>query len=886
MCGSSWQHNDPELLRLWHAQAASTPAAMAVEWESGSWTYDQLQRQSDLWATQLRALGAGPEQFVALALGRGPQTLAALLGTLKCGAAFLPLDAAQPGARLLAMIGQAAPRVVVAEPALAEDLRPLPASLVIVDDPWRPNAPLGSAGTAVRSMRDAILRRWQSGRSAAEPTQEPNERLAYAIFTSGSTGQPKAVLVTHRGLGHLVRAQRAMFGLRPGSRVLQFASLVFDAAVSEIFVTLCSGATLCLAAAEDLLPGEPLRRTLCDRGITVATLPPSVLGRLGEATLPALRTLVVAGEACPAELVNRFSPGRRMINAYGPTEATVCATMYLCPAQCTQPPPIGRPIQGFEARVVAADGTLAAEGHEGELYLAGPGLARGYLNQPELTAEKFVALALAGDARRWYRTGDVVRQLPDGNLQYVGRIDEQIKIRGVRIEPGEVAATLRDIPGVREAVVLPQREGSAEPYLAAYVAVADDSGLTETSLMNALRQRLPVHLLPSRLVLVDRLPLNRWGKVDRQALAAAATRPAWPARHPADSPVARDRLEWELTRIWRDVLQCDDVRVTDDFFLLGGDSLRAMELLARIQCDLGYTLPTHRLMSGPTIAQMAEALREQDAGAAQAWTPLVALQSEGSGRPWFCVHPGGGNALCYLPLARRMARSRPMYAFQAAGLEGAQRPHTSVETMAAAYVEVVRDVQPDGPYYLGGWSFGGIVAYEMARQLAAHGHKVALLAIIDVAPVYSFGVLATIFPDAFAVRRSDRETQIRAFLERTADAQLVPPGASRQYAERVYDLFVANIDAMLNYRPEPYPGRAVLFRGQEKLIKHRRDPYEEWQELCLGGVDLEWVPGHHLSMIHEPHVAHLAARLERHLDQAHGVPVPGGAGSPAQPVCR
>ncbi|WIV98618.1 non-ribosomal peptide synthetase/type I polyketide synthase [Kinneretia aquatilis] len=552
-------------------------------------SYSELAEALRRQATVLRRWGVGRGVVVGLHLNRGVATAVAQLAVLAAGGAFLPLDPAYPAARLAYMLGDARPLLVLSEhEAPPQDLTPLPG--------WRSLAAL------------------QTEAAATEPQPLPAVQgadLAYVIYTSGSTGQPKGVLLGHRGLSHLTHAQGRLFDIQPGQRVLQFASLNFDASVSELATTLAAGALLCIPSREALMPGAALQATLQDWGIEVATLPPVALNLLDAETLPELRLLITAGEACPAALAARWLPGRRLLNAYGPTELTVCATAQTLQAEQLEQGvvPIGQPIANARAYVLDEQGEPVPVGVTGELWLGGEGLAWGYLGRAGMTAERFVPDALSGQAgARLYRSGDLARWRRDGTLEFLGRSDDQLKLRGIRVELGEVQGALAALPGVQAAAVLVQRDAMQQPEL---VGVLVAPGQTAVQLRQALAQRLPEHLLPGRLLLLEALPQTANGKVDKAALERLlAERPREDA---AAYEAPQTELQQQLALLWQQLLGCERVGLKDHFFLLGGHSLLATRLTVQLREQLGLTLSLRDLFETPLLADLAarcEALQQ------------------------------------------------------------------------------------------------------------------------------------------------------------------------------------------------------------------------------------------------------------------------------------
>jgi amino acid adenylation domain-containing protein len=569
--------------RLFRAQAARTPQAPALSWNGVETTYAALDARAGRLAARLRAAGVGPEARVAVAMDRSPELVVAILGVLRAGGAYLPLDPVYPADRLRWMLEDSGARVVLVRGTL-------------------PDALAGFAGTVIDVGPVDPVDANEVAAADADPTFAPThsrtdalpENLAYVIYTSGSTGRPKGVLVPHRGTANLAVAQAEVFAIDSTSRVLQFASSSFDAAVSEVLVTLCAGATLVLAPREALMPGPDLAATLLRERVSLVTLPPSALAVMPDAELPALRTLVVAGEACPPELAARWGRGRRFINAYGPTETTVCATLTGPLESVTGRPPIGRPLANVRAYVLDARGRPAPVGVPGELFVGGTGVARGYGGRPGLTAAAFVPDPFGTEpGARLYRTGDRVRWLDGGVLDFIGRVDQQVKVRGYRIEPGEIESALRAHPAVRDAAVV-VRGGSR---LAGYV-VADGDAVTPGDLRERLRGVLPGYMVPATVTVLDAFPLTPSGKTDRAALPdPEASEVAYAAPETA--------TEAELAGLWIALLGVERAGRGDDFFTLGGHSLLAAQLVARVREAFGVELPLRAVFAAATLEAQA-----------------------------------------------------------------------------------------------------------------------------------------------------------------------------------------------------------------------------------------------------------------------------------------
>ncbi|HKI00347.1 MAG TPA: amino acid adenylation domain-containing protein [Thermoanaerobaculia bacterium] len=586
---------DACLHEIFAARAAEFPDTLAVVFEDRELTYAELDARANRLAHRLRRRGVGPEVRVALSLERSPEMIVALLAVMKAGGAYVPIDPTYPRERRELMLADSGALLLLTQISLAGSL------------------PAPAGGLALLDGEEE-----EGGDDSAPLSGAAPENAAYVIYTSGSTGRPKGVVVVHRGLANLVTAQALAFGLRPGAQVLQFSSMSFDASVFEIVMALAVGSTLVLARRETLIPGPGMIALLEERRVSHVTLPPSVLAALPERDLPRLESIVVAGEACPAELVARWAGGRRFWNAYGPTETTIWATV----APCSGPgkPPIGRPIANARVILLDRDFEPVPPGVPGELCVGGAGLARGYHGSPALSAGRFVPDAWSGEpGARLYRTGDLARTLPDGNLEFLGRVDHQVKLRGFRIEPGEVEAVLAEHPAVRDAVVLVREDRPGDRRLVAYAVVDPDAAVEARELREALRGRLPEHMVPASFVLLPEFPLTGSGKVDRAALP----RPEAPESRPLPAAAALPRtvLERGIAEVWRQVLGREHVGVNDNFFDLGGHSLLLVQVQARLGELLGREVPMIDLFRHTTVAALAASLSPSEGDGREAALP-------------------------------------------------------------------------------------------------------------------------------------------------------------------------------------------------------------------------------------------------------------------------
>jgi amino acid adenylation domain-containing protein len=1237
-----WDWNDTEaeyasnlcIHQLFAAQAASTPQAIALTFQDRQLTYQELNSRANQLAHYLQKMGVGAETLVGICIDRSPEMLIGLWGILKAGGAYVPLDASYPPERLAYMLSDAKIKVLLTSKNLAAGLPTHAADVIYLDADW--------AQIATQSE--------QNPASNVQP-----ESLAYVIYTSGSTGTPKGVMVPHRGLCNLAQSQIKLFDVQPTSRVLQFASISFDASIYEIVMTLCAGATLYIDSKEALLPGDTLSEYLQAREITHVTLPPTALAVMPLVPLPQLQTIIVAGEACPQELIARWATGRNFFNAYGPTEGTVCATVSE-PLDGSKPAPIGKPIPNTKVYILDDRLQLVPVGVPGELYIAGVGIARGYLNRPDLTAEKFISNPYSNQpSDRLYKTGDRARYLPDGNIEFLGRIDHQVKLRGYRIELGEIESLLSKHSQVREAVVVGREDRSGDRRLVAYVvpqenltalpeqehpqsdrielwpsvaeyyvydellyyamtndrrrndsykvaieqlvvdkivveigtgkdailarfcaeagakkvyaierneqtcqqanACIQELGLSDkivvihgdatlvelpeladvcvseivgaiggsegaaviinnsrrllkpggvmiphrsvtkvaavtlpdeilhnphftltsghytnkifeqvgypfdlrvcikkfphanvlsnadvfedldfnrpvdpnfshkieltihqsgrldgflvwlnlqtipgeeidilkhehcwlpvyfpvfepgievddgdviqavcsrslcdnhlnpdyaivgqlirkngevidfehisyhyrevfqrtpfyqklfsdfdrtevnspntltNSLRGYLQEILPNYMIPAAFVELENFPLTPNGKIDRRALPA-------PEKLTATKDVKfispRSSLEMQLMAIWEDALNLQKVGVRDNFFELGGHSLLALKLMTQIQQRLGKNLPLATLLEYPTIEQMAAILSQQTEN--QPWSPLVTIQANGAKLPLFFVPGGAMDTIEFYHLAHHLGSEQPFYGLQPLGLDGELEPHTRIEDMASCYIQSIQTVQPQGPYLLGGHSFGSYIAFEMSQQLQKQGYEVALLAILDEVAlvtnlekpvadpdnIQDLNLLVRLIERFFdkkvelaedTIANLNEDEQLNYIGEQLTIANLLPPQIGKQQLRGFLNVSKAISQAHAFYQLQnDYPTPITFFQAEElnqedfpsvpEYLEIINDRVWGWSEFSNGAVDLQVVPGDHVTMMTEPHVKVLAERLQICIDRA------------------
>ena len=867
------------LHQLFEQQAALTPDNVAVTYEEQRLTYAELNGQANQLAHHLQRLGVGPEDLVGICVERSLEMIVGLLGILKSGAAYVPLDPSYPNERLALMLNDAGVCVLITQQSLLRTLPEHQALILCLD-------------TANEIL---VTESNDNPRSNVSPTN-----LAYVIYTSGSTGRPKGVMIPHEAIVNRLLWMQTAFPLTCEDLVLQKTPFSFDASVWEFFAPLLAGARLLIARPGGHQDNAYLVRTVAEQGVTTVQIVPSMYRVLLEtngieACNRSLRRVFCGGETLPVALQERSFAllDAALHNLYGPTETAIDAAFWKCRADSEGTTvPLGRPIGNMQIYLLNRDMKLVPTGVAGELYIGGVGVARGYLKRTDLTADRFVPnpFSKVGGARL-YKSGDLARYQATGAIEFLGRLDEQVKLRGFRIELGEIEASLRQHPALLEAVVLAHEQTPDDTRLVAYIVMKSGSAATPNELKDFLREKLPDYMVPTSFVVLQALPMMPNGKVDRRGIASTAE-----AEIRLDKILAlpRDNLEGQLVRIWKQVLgTTEHVGVTDNFFDLGGHSLLAVRLMAQIHKWFGQELPLSILFEGATIGHLAEVLRGQ--AAVQTPTPIVPIKPKGSRPPFFCVHTGSGEVLCYEPWARYLNEDQPFYGVQDHFAYKEGDPQISIEQMATIYVEALRATQPAGPYLLGGWSFGGLVAFEMARQLVELGQDIPLLVLVDAgAPSFvrqiieaDDAVLLTILanqltrysmndaelrPLTEALRKLDTNEQLKYvidyFIERDRVGASLDMGYAFEFLKRHLLVFRTRIQVTRNYAPPVYPGRITVFRGSEEPPEVRGlDPTKGWSELSTQPVAVHIVPGNHETMGLEPNVQMLAARLQSCIDE-------------------
>ena len=843
--------------QLFEAQVERSPHATAVECEGHSLTYQQLNARANRLAHHLRSLGIGPEALVGICVEPSVDMVIGLLGILKAGGAYVPLDPAYPKERLALMLADTAMQVLVTQEKFVSVLPAGTARIVCMESPL-PDPDSAQINPV----------------SGVSP-----DNLVYVIYTSGSTGQPKGVMIPHRGLVNYLDWAAQAYEVENGTGAPVHSSISFDLTITGLFTPLLVGRCVRILPPEPgaTALGNALRR---NENFSLVKITPAHLELLRGQLTPEeatgrTRFFIVGGEALPGESVNFWqdhAPGTIVVNEYGPTETVVGCCVYFAPQgkRFEGTLPIGRPIANTQLYVLDPDRQPVPIGDTGELYIGGDGLARGYLNLPEFTAERFIsnpfAGADAGATAKLYKTGDLVRYLPDGNLEFLGRLDHQIKIRGYRIEPAEIEAVLTGHPDVQSALVLARENATGDKYLAAYMIPRGQLTTSSSEFRRFLREKLPDYMVPAAYVTLPAFPLTPNGKIDRQRLPEPESDPA--IHHAYVSP--RNETERKMAEIWQALFQLSRVGRDDSFFDLGGHSLLAIRLIAEINRVLNARLDVLTLFEHPTIATLVAAW--QDGKQLRPGPKLVSLESGGLGPPiFFFTTP-----MELFWLTKMIQGRQPAYIsevpFSSELLMASVQHHyaafPSVSEMAAPHVALIRANGFSGPCMLAGYSYGGVLAFEIAHQLKRQGIAVEAVFLFDSdMKMLEWARFKRHLRNSFRsgpdylwrkVRQRLTEDKAARVARRNARQSPVMPGLALDGASPEAWQFIDRIwkYSLKHYRPRPLASRGILLRAQDSIYNevHNYDGCLGWRRLFAGGLEIIEVPGDHLSMWKEPQI--------------------------------
>lgn len=856
-------------------QVQAFPRRVAVKTRNHEYTYEELDRASARIAQSILGRRGATSERIALLFEHDAPMIAAMLGALKAGKTYVPLDPHHPRERLSQIIEHSEAVALLTNNrniSLAKKLARDDVHVINIDD----------SDPAEISIE--------------LPAIEP-DRLAYILYTSGSTGQPKGVMQNHRNVLHYISVYTNNLHINSGDRLTLFSSYCFDASVMDIYGALLNGATLYpIDIREDGMANLP--QELNAAGITIYHSTPTVYRYFTSATeergaavppgetLSHIRLVVLGGEEvtrADVELYQKHFPHDCLfVNGLGPTEATVSLQNFINKDTKLNGHgvPVGFPVDETEVLLLDADGRSATVG---EIAIKSAHVAPGYWRNPQATDAVFRD---AGENIRIYRTGDMGRRLPDGSIKFEGRKDHQVKIRGYRIELGEIESALTKHSLVKDAIVVAQSNGHGDKRLIAYVVPKENASING-ELRDYLKSTLPDYMVPNAIVNLDSLPMTASGKVNRRALPALESSENTSAANfaPPGTPI-----ETVLAGIWSDLLSVAQIGINDNFFELGGHSLLAVRLFAAIERRFGKRLPLATLFNAPTVAQLAGMLQSDRA---EAWSSLVPIQPNGTRPAFFCVHALGGNVLEYRDLASYLGPDQPLYGLQSQGLDGTRIAHTRLEEMAAHYLREIRELQPSGPYLIGGRSLGGMIAFEMAHQLRAQGEEIGLLALLDTYPsgyakllrnenttrarmAHEMGRVKTHARNLRTLSLGDKLKYVikkLRFAPRKIKSQVwrrinnAYEKFGRPLPRALRDVKEFNSLAVRNYVPQVYPGAVTLFWASEDL-RTSIDLVEGWRALAGGGMKVHEIPGTHLDIIKEPHVQELAKILGACLSQA------------------
>jgi amino acid adenylation domain-containing protein len=874
---------EASIQELFEAQVQKTPDAAAVIFEERHLTYRQLNERANQLAHSLRKFGVGPDVLVGICVERSIGLIVGILGILKAGGAYVPLEPAYPRERLAFMLEDAKVYVLLTQEHLRPKLPQYRAPVLCVDED--------------RQMAT------ESRENPVNNTTASN--LAYVIYTSGSTGQPKGVAVPHRAVVRLIRNTNYI-ELTQDDRIGQASNVAFDAATFEIWGALLNGASTIILPQAVVLSPKEFAREIRKRQINTLFLTTALFNQIANecpSAFQSLRYLLFGGETCDPNCVWKVlkcNPPQHLLHVYGPTENTTFTTWYRIERldEEASTVPIGRPISNTRVYILDRHQRTVPIGVIGELYIAGDGLARGYLNRSELTGERFVNNAFSSDPRaRLYSSGDLARYRSNGNIEFVGRFDQQVKMRGFRIELEEIEAVLSQHASVSQAAVVVRQRDDGEKGLVAFVVPHKGMHIAPEDLRQFLHEKLPAYMVPAMFAQLNTLPLTPNGKVDRKALPEVEM-----ARPDLGTTFIEPRssVEEHVARIWSELLGIPHVGINDNFFDLGGHSLLVIQLISRLHQRFNVELPVRTLFDSPTVAQLAARIEESrhvstkgGMDSDKTWTYLVPIQRSGTQKPLFLVPGGGGGEdefLVYARLARLVGEDFPFYGLQARGWDGQREPHTRVQQMATDYIQEMRLFQPEGPYCIAGECLGGIVAYEIGRQLMAQKQKVALLLLLDtprptITKYLRYCVntsrkrwreqvtdpLAVHWKKLARMQWRERPTyffhKARRSVSAIADVlhlNPIPKSEGKQtvvrHVRRVREGYPRSL---LRYKPKRYPGRVTLIINE---TWYQLNQTRGWAELARGGIELIRVPGTHHSYIRadaQATAVHLRACLEK-----------------------
>jgi amino acid adenylation domain-containing protein len=853
--------------RFLQTHVNQNPAAIAIKYITQELTYQQLDSKVNQLANYLRKQGVKPEVLVGIYVERSLDIVIAILGVLKAGGAYVPLDPGFPQDRLGTILAETKIQLIITQSQLLPKIDNKNICLLSIDTQW----------SEIATENEELA-----------PIAATPENLAYIMYTSGSTGKPQGVQVTRAQIECYLDAIGDVIQIAANDVYLHSASFAFSSSIRQLFLPLSQGATVAIVPKKILTNPIDLLKFIQTEKVTIFDTVASVWNyvlmsldsidsqRRSQLIQSQLRLLIFSGGLLTAQLLknirSEFKQPLDIVNVYGQTE-TIGVSAYPVSIEVDREQryiPVGVAYPHNKLYILDDRFQPVAATETGELYVAGMNLARGYFNNPQLTDRKFISNPFSPDRERLYKTGDLARYRSDGNLEIVGRQDFQVKIRGMRVEIEEIETVITEYPDVHQAAVIGKEEQSDEQVLIAYVVANQQFQIAE--LRSFLKAKLPDYMMPSAFVVLDALPLTPTNKVDRKKLPL-------PDRNNFTVVAASDTLELQLIKIWEKILGVKPIGIKDNFFELGGHSLIALLLITEVEKIWGKHLFLSSILQSPTIAELAEVLRQKES--TSSWSSLVPIELGGHKPPLFCIHPVGGNILEYYSLAGYLNQDRPIYGLQAQGIDGKQKLIDRVEEMASHFIKEIQTVQPHGPYLLIGYSFGGLLAFEMAQQLYRQGEKVNLLGLLDTRASILREVNKS-FPEYLEIHLNKLRqlesleklkyciSKINTLFQKKMsyrDHLIANLSKIEMLSPEILNVLDCNIQAQQDYIPQVYPGKVIIFRSESQSLY--RDIYPElgWKNLVSGGIECEDIPGDHYEMIREPNVRVLARKLNDWIDR-------------------
>ena len=851
---------EKSVIDLFKDQAAETPDNIALVFEDKKITYAELDVRSDQLANYLKAKGIKEKSLVPVCLDRSSDLLIAIIGILKAGCAYVPLDPEYPEDRVRFMLKETGSSIIISSNECVKKMSSLNDFNIIEIDSDRDKISLQPSGNLQSEIK-------------------PDD-TAYVIYTSGSTGKPKGVMVSHKNIVSLVK-NAGYVSFTEKEILLSTGSPSFDATTFEYWGMLLNGGKLVMCSEEKLLDSNFLKEEIREKGITIMWFTSSWLNQLVEndiTVFKGLKTILAGGEKLSEYHIGRISntyPEINLINGYGPTENTTFSlTHRINEKDINSFIPVGRPLNNRKVYILNHKHQLLPVGVPGEIYLGGDGISKGYFNRQELTGMKFIPDPFNKKSdSRLYKTGDIGCWLVDGNIKYLGRIDTQVKIRGYRIELGEIENVLQECEHVRQSIVIVKESHTGNKKIVCYVV--PEGEYRKELIISYLKRKLPDYMIPAVWIEVDSIPLTQNGKVDLSALPDPDEGGILSNEY--ESP--RNELEWGIAKNWQKLLNVNRVGINDNFFELGGHSLLALRVFSFIEKLTGRKLPISTLFNSPTIKELAAILKDE--GWMPKWKSLVAVKPGGSRIPFFCIPAAAGTAMQFQDLLKYIPEEQPFYVLESIGNDGSEPPHTDMREMAAFYIKEIQSLQPEGPYILGGRCFGGSVAFEMAQQLTAAGHKIALLVVFDTWPPY----LAPL-PEYIPPKRDTRHFVSRSYhhLKTGELRKVIKNYVSKEYLKvrfkvlskiryllsdskkRLFrELWVLHTTTYVRYIASRYPGKISMIEAEDLNIQHK----DVWNFLAGGGLESYIIPGStHFTIMYEPYISQLSEKLNYFLDKA------------------